>query len=130
MALGPRRNDALVPDGEIDKAAVPRGLAWRGGGAQAGDRARNGAVEAKYMSFLQNSKVTSAPGYPPSLAGVHKLLICNGLRQSLLQPGAAFHSVNLQNLPVLQVAHIANQFTVVRISTMSDDIQREKMPKG
>jgi hypothetical protein len=61
--------------------------------------------------FLHNPEVTSAPGYLDALsgtwrvlAGAHKLSTFSRLRQSLFQPGAAYHSVDLQNLPVLQAA--------------------------
>jgi D-sedoheptulose 7-phosphate isomerase len=56
-------------------------------------------------------------------------LTFNRLRQSLLQTGAAYHSVNLRNLAVLQVAHqllVYNRFykTAKREKLMRDTLLR------
>jgi len=62
-----------------------------------------------YIAYEALAKLgfTSAPGHPLSLAEFGIMFVCSNFRQSLLRPAAAYASGNLQNLPVLQVAHIS-----------------------
>ncbi|MDR0499435.1 MAG: hypothetical protein LBH03_06880 [Holophagales bacterium] len=61
------------------------------------------------MEVIANPRSASAPYAPPPLAVVRNLLTGNELHQNMLRSGVAYHSVDLQNLMVLQVARMSSR---------------------